>query len=118
MSEPTCTSVSESSLVEALADEFLERKRQGERPTVAEYAALYPHLADEIRAFFPVLGLVEDYKPASDDVTGSLANGAAAGVGLERLGDYQILREVGAGEWGLCMRPNRCRSAGGSRSRS
>ncbi len=49
--------------VEALAEEFLERKRKGERPTVAEYLERYPHLADEIRDVFPVLGLVEDFKP-------------------------------------------------------
>jgi len=43
--------------VEALAEEFLERRRRGERPKVAEYLARYPHLAGEIRDVFPVLGL-------------------------------------------------------------
>src|SRR6516165_2843615 len=89
--------------VEALAEEFLERRRRGERPTLAEYAARYPELADEIRAFFPVLGLVEDYKPGSGDLTGSLLSGAKLGEGppLERLGDFRILREVGRGGMGI-----------------
>jgi hypothetical protein len=36
------SSAAEASVVEALADDYLERKRRGERPTVAEYAAKYP----------------------------------------------------------------------------
>jgi serine/threonine protein kinase len=97
------TSESDAISVEALAEEFLERRRRGERPTLAEYAARYPELADEIRAFFPVLGLVEDYKPGSGDLTGSLLSGAKLGEGppLERLGDFRILREVGRGGMGI-----------------
>jgi serine/threonine protein kinase/WD40 repeat protein len=89
--------------VEALAEEFLERRRRGERPTLAEYAARYPDLAAEIREFFPVLGLVEDFKPGSGDLTGSLLTGATLGEGplLERLGDFRILREVGRGGMGV-----------------
>ena len=62
-------SASEPISVEALAEEFLERRRRGERPSVADYVLRYPHLAEEIREFFPVLGLVEDFKPVSDGVT-------------------------------------------------
>ena len=89
--------------VEALAEEYLERRRRGEHPTMAEYAARYPHLADEIRAFFPVLGLVEDYKPGSSDATGSLGGASPPGhvAPHERLGDYRILREVGRGGMGV-----------------
>jgi hypothetical protein len=61
MSEPVSSSVS----VEELAEEFLERQRQGQRPTVAEYLERYPHLAEEIQAFFPTLGLIEAFKPRS-----------------------------------------------------
>ena len=94
------TSGSNAISVEALAEEFLERRRRGERPSLAEYAARYPDLAEEIREFFPVLGLVEDYKPGSGDLTGSLLGGATLGDGtlLERLGDFRMLREVGRGE--------------------
>ena len=39
--------------VAQLADEFIERQRRGEHPTMEEYASKYPDLADEIRDTFP-----------------------------------------------------------------
>ena len=41
--------------VELLAEEFLERRRRGEKPTIQEYAEKHPQLADEIRDVFPTL---------------------------------------------------------------
>ena len=89
--------------VEALAEEFLERKRKGERPTVTEYLARYPHLADEIHDVFPVLGLVEDFKPGSGDATGSFGGAEIPGLEkpLERLGDFRVLRVAGRGGMGV-----------------
>src|SRR4051794_39197688 len=99
MTDATAGSIS----VEALAEEFLERKRQGQRPRVAEYLARYPHLAEEIREFFPVMGLVEDFKPGSGDATGSFAGAAIPGLEkpVERLGDFRVLRVVGRGGMGV-----------------
>ena len=99
MADATAGSVS----VEALAEEFLERKRRGEHPAVAEYLARYPHLAEEIRDVFPVLGLVEDFKPGSGDATGSFGGGEIPGLEqpLLRLGDFRILRVVGRGGMGV-----------------
>jgi serine/threonine protein kinase/WD40 repeat protein len=97
-------SLSQQNQIEVLAEEFLERRRRGERPTVAEYAAQYPELADEIRACFPALLLVEDLKPGSADPTTGpevLPPGAGRGLLPERLGDYRILREVGRGGMGV-----------------
>jgi serine/threonine protein kinase/WD40 repeat protein len=89
--------------VEALAEEFLQRRRRGERPRVAEYLERYPHLADEIRAFFPVLGLVEDFKPDTQDRSGGPDHSSALEPDrpLGRLGDYRILRQVGRGGMGV-----------------
>ena len=89
--------------IEDLAEEFLERRRLGERPTMEDYAARYPDLAGEIREFFPVLGLVEDFKPGMGDVSGSIAGSTVPGNGmrLERLGDFRLLREVGRGGMGV-----------------
>ena len=41
--------------IEVMAESFLERFRRGERPSVDEYAAKYPEVADEIRELLPAL---------------------------------------------------------------
>jgi serine/threonine protein kinase/WD40 repeat protein len=93
---------SERDPVDALAEEFVARYRRGERPSLSEYINRCPELADEIRALFPALVMMEDVRPrpggssaATDDKAG------AAGPTLERLGDYRILREVGRGGMGV-----------------
>jgi serine/threonine-protein kinase len=86
--------------VEALADEFLQRQRGGERPTLEEYCRRHPELADEIREVFPVLIRMEEFRSdGPDDSTGEVA--IAATARLARLGDYRILREVGRGGMGV-----------------
>jgi hypothetical protein len=86
--------------VEALADEFLGRKRGDERPTLEEYCRRHPELAADIRDVFPVLIRMEDLRSdGPDDSTGGLEVRTAAR--LERLGDYRILREVGRGGMGV-----------------
>jgi WD40 repeat protein/serine/threonine protein kinase len=93
----------DENLVESLAAEFAARRRRGECPSIAEYVDRHPELADEIRAFFPALALVEELKPGSDEVTGSFAGAASFGSGMppERLGDFRILREIGRGGMGV-----------------
>ena len=41
--------------VELFADEFLDRKRRGDRPTLQDSLERYPDLAEEIRDLFPAL---------------------------------------------------------------
>src|SRR5262245_2137872 len=96
------TSSGERNPVELLAEEFLERKRRGERPTLQEYLERHPDLAEEIRDLFPALLMMEDLGESSGGTTGSrAADGAAVGVRLRRLGDYRILREIGRGGMGV-----------------
>ena len=54
------TSSDERNPVELLAEEFLGRKRRGERPTLQEYLDRHPELAEEIRDLFPALLMMED----------------------------------------------------------
>jgi serine/threonine protein kinase/Tfp pilus assembly protein PilF len=80
--------------VEALAEEYFSRKRQGERPTVDEYADRFPDLADRIRSFFPAVQLLEDFSPQRDEPQ-------ASAPPPERLGEFRIVREIGRGGMGV-----------------
>ncbi|WP_406696263.1 serine/threonine-protein kinase [Singulisphaera sp. Ch08] len=96
-------SFSDGNQLGGLAEEFLDRRARGERPTVAEYADKYPELADQIRAFFPALMVVEELKPRADDLTNSFVVGLrpTRGLSMDRLGDFRIIREVGRGGMGV-----------------
>jgi WD40 repeat protein/tetratricopeptide (TPR) repeat protein len=85
--------------VEMLAEEFLDRQRRGEKPTMREYCERNPDLADEIRLVFPALCMVEDLKPEAGQITGEFRREARAK--LERIGDYRLIREVGRGGMGI-----------------
>jgi eukaryotic-like serine/threonine-protein kinase len=77
--------------VEILAEDFLERNRRGEQPTIREYLERPPELAEDIRDLFPGLLMMEDLGESSGATTGSLADvGDMAGIRPERLGDYRI----------------------------
>jgi WD40 repeat protein/serine/threonine protein kinase/lipoprotein NlpI len=84
-----------------IADEFVEAFRQGQRPSVEEFARRYPEHADEIREMLPALVLMEKAKSASDSPRTAARGLAAHAAPLQQLGDYQILREVGRGGMGV-----------------
>jgi eukaryotic-like serine/threonine-protein kinase len=90
--------------VELLAEEFVERFRRGERPSLSEYAARYPEHAEEIRKLFPALVVMEQIAPESEAAGLSSAVDSLRRRNLEhpeRLGDYRILREIGRGGMGV-----------------
>src|SRR5262245_42080964 len=81
-----------------LAEEFAERYRRGERPSLEEYIARLPEMADEIREMFPALVEVEQFPgDARDD---ALRQQPAVPL-LRELGDYRIVREIGRGGMGV-----------------
>jgi eukaryotic-like serine/threonine-protein kinase len=100
--------------VEPLADDFLSRRRRGDRPTPAEYAARFPEHATRILSLFPALELLEGLKPRPEDDAGvsespiggsAHSDGASAfssgGDRPRRLGDYTLVRELGRGGMGI-----------------
>jgi serine/threonine protein kinase/WD40 repeat protein len=90
--------------VEKLAEEFLERRRQGETPTLAEYVERYPELADEIRQVYPALVLMEQADPGSDGAaerTRDFAGARTNPMVPQQIGGFRILREIGRGGMGV-----------------
>jgi hypothetical protein len=89
--------------VEELAEEFAERYRRGECPSIEEYVAAHPEHAGEIRDLFPALVLMEELAPGHDD--SETAHGPmrpdAEIPAPSRIGDYLILREIGRGGMGV-----------------
>src|SRR5262245_59017197 len=85
--------------VEELAEEFVERYRRGEKPSVREYVDRYPQWADRIRLLFPTLWVMERVRPHSDG--GPAADARPTAGGPERLGDYRIIGEAGRGGMGV-----------------
>lgn len=86
----------QQALLDAVAEEFTARFRQGERPSIEEYAARHPEAAEQIRGLLPSIVMLEQMKPQR----------ASGGRGTEpampkQLGDYAIVREVGRGGMGI-----------------
>src|SRR5262245_39238787 len=91
------TPQSQSGLVLELAEEFLARYRQGERPALQEYIDRHPDLAAAIREVFPAMALMENIALSDDALTDRTPQAAA----LQQLGDYRIVREIGRGGMGI-----------------
>ena len=84
---------------DALAEEFAERYRRGERPSLQQYVDRLPEMASEIREMFPALVEVERaeqdaHRPGTPTHSGAVPR-------LTQVGDYRILREVGRGGMGV-----------------
>ena len=77
MSPISQASENERNPIDLLAEEFVERQRRGEHPSLLEYIERYPELAEEIRDLFPALVMVERLKPATADVPGRYGDGSA-----------------------------------------
>ncbi len=103
--------------VEALAEEFLDRKRRGEQPTLREYVERYPDLADDIRDLFPALLMMEDLGESSGGTTGSLAADKARrwACGSSGWATTASSARSAAAAWASSTRPSRNRWAAGWR---
>lgn len=86
-------------VIDQVADSFVSRFRAGERPSVDEYVARYPDLADELRAVLPTLVLLE--QNAGVDETAGFAGRSPHTTMPTVIGDYTILRELGRGGMGV-----------------
>jgi len=94
-------SESRSEVVLALAEEFLDRYRKGERPSLREYIDRHPEFAGEIREVFPAMAMMENIALAEDSLAGEPSPADARPPELDQIGDYRIIREVGHGGMGI-----------------
>jgi eukaryotic-like serine/threonine-protein kinase len=82
-----------------LAEEFAERYRRGQRPSLQEYIDRLPEMANEIREMFPALVAVEQAEgEARREVSPPPPTAAPR---LSQIGDFRILREIGRGGMGV-----------------
>jgi WD40 repeat protein/serine/threonine protein kinase len=85
-----------------LAEEFAERYRKGERPSLTEYAVRFPELAADIRELFPALAMIEEFGSVAGPATGPRAHTVTPdGTTPPQLGEYRILGEVARGGMGI-----------------
>jgi eukaryotic-like serine/threonine-protein kinase len=87
-------------LLDQLAEEFADRFRRGERPSLEEYSNRYPELAEDIRELFPAMVKVEQVdegKIAHENDLKALGPTSS----LRQIGDYRILGVIGRGGMGV-----------------
>jgi serine/threonine protein kinase/Flp pilus assembly protein TadD len=91
--EAPATAAGDEELLAALADDFSARLRRRERPTVEEYVAKHPALAERIRKVLAAVAMIEQTRP-TDFAT------ANEGLG-STVGRYKLLERIGEGGFGI-----------------
>ena len=89
--------------IEEVSERFTEDIRQGKKPTVEQYAALYPEIAEEIIELFPAL-LVLEKGSERESLSNYSEYATSRGVDpkkVDRLKNYIIRREIGRGGMGV-----------------
>jgi tRNA A-37 threonylcarbamoyl transferase component Bud32 len=99
MAMSTSSGSADYGLFDELAEEFAERYRRGERPSLQEYVDRCPAMGDEIRELFPALLEVEQAEEVLDGSAGRQAPPPTPP--LRQVGDYRVIREVGRGGMGV-----------------
>lgn len=87
--------------VEVLADEFAERIRRGEAPSISHYEALHPEWASVIRQVFEPIEIVEKLSVQRLSSTGKISTSQPKSSIPSQLGDFRIVREIGRGGMGV-----------------
>lgn len=101
---------------EELADEFVNKLRAGQSPSIEQYAQAYPQHADTIRSVFPSLVIVE--RVSARDATESFSSTLplpATPTNTEahrNFDDFQIVDASGMEAWGWSTRRSKVHCCG------
>lgn len=85
-----------------LASQFVDELRQGSRPSIERYARRFPPHAGNIREVFPVLALLEHAR--LDRESRALRRNMPGAFPFTRLGQCELLHEIGRGGMGVVFR--------------
>ncbi|MFQ5730534.1 MAG: serine/threonine protein kinase [Planctomycetaceae bacterium] len=96
---PTDAGDAPRNALERIVDEFAERTRSGLQPGVEEYARRYAAFAEELRDVLPAVAALEQWKV--DKESECLRRNLPHQLQLRRLGDCDIVREIGRGGMGV-----------------
>jgi serine/threonine protein kinase len=84
-----------------VAQEYLARAEAGDRPSVSEFVARYPDIAEPLGRCLAGLEFVQAAAPHLSQPLDGVAPPDAGGAVAGTLGDFRILREVGRGGMGV-----------------
>ena len=87
--------------LDLLAEEFADRYRRGETPSITEYATRHPELADDLRELLPAVAQMEMLKRYRHSFDAHAGNDVPIEPPPTQLGDFSILRELGRGGMGI-----------------
>ena len=89
-----------SELLEELVDEFTQRLRSGEHPSIAEYQEKFPALKSELEDLLASVAMIEQLKPSAT-APASVRGGLDDVSSLKQIGIYKVVGELGRGGMGI-----------------
>ncbi|HIA19574.1 MAG TPA: serine/threonine protein kinase [Planctomycetaceae bacterium] len=93
---------SQQNPVEVLAEEFAQRIRSGEHPSITDYVKRYPDHAEEIESLFPSIAMMEQLKQQKRESQDQRSVAVKTPADMpKQLGDFRVLREIGRGGMGI-----------------
>ncbi|MEZ5949002.1 MAG: hypothetical protein R3C12_07280 [Planctomycetaceae bacterium] len=96
------SSENERDPLEVLFSEYLDQFRRGAATSIEMFARQHEAQAEEIRELFPTLLALEQASRPTLDASSSQASEISSLIsGGLQLGEYQLLREIGAGGMGI-----------------
>ena len=89
-----------SEILEEVVEEFTQRLRSGQHPSIAEYQEKFPDLKSELEDILASVAMIEQLKPSTSAPPHNRPSLDEVSS-LKQVGSYQILGEVGRGGMGV-----------------